>query len=255
MLDPLSRPCAKRLGSTPGHRLPTARTPPEARNSSPGARSAGDDLVALGGSRGLPGTYDRKTGGDDNEIREILGAAARAATGAGPGYPAGWSRATDAAESGGRVGGYRRANVASIPNYGERYRNEEAISDAFPRFDGRSSASGSRRLLPYVALLSGYLRPQEATAIGPTTIARPARLVEGRRRKGCASSPVLRSSACPLRRPSCPSPGQRLAPPLEHFRIGNLARRPGHRRRGDRSPAKRPCPALHSGADSALDGP
>jgi len=46
-----------------------------------------------------------------------------------------------------------------------------------------------------------------------------------------------------------------LAPPLEHFRIGNLARRPAHRLRGDRSPATRRCPAAHGAADSALNGP
>src|ERR1700737_4878456 len=65
----------------------------------------------------------------------------------------------------------------------------------------------------------------------------------------------LRLSACPLACPSCPSLGQRLAPPLEHFRISNLAWRPAHRRRCDRSPAPRRCPTTNGAAESALNGP
>src|SRR5207253_11279918 len=66
---------------------------------------------------------------------------------------------------------------------------------------------------------------------------------------------TLRLIACPLRGPSRPSLGERLAPPLEHFRIGNLARRPAHRRRQDRSPATCRRLAVYGAADSALNGP
>jgi hypothetical protein len=60
-------------------------------------------------------------------------------------------------------------------------------------------------------------------------------------------------SAGTLSCPSLPSLGQRLAPPLEQFWIGDLAPRPAHL--GRRSSAPGLCSAVHGAADSALDGP
>src|SRR5664280_289445 len=53
------------------------------------------------------------------------------------------SRAAQAVQSGGEFAGYLRANAASIPNYGERYRAGEVISSSSPSPPStRSSASG-----------------------------------------------------------------------------------------------------------------
>jgi hypothetical protein len=79
----------------------------------------------------------------------------------------------------------------------------------------------------------------------PTAGDRTGELTEGRVEKQLSVSAL----SCP----NLPGLDQRLAPPLEHFRTGDLVTRPGHS--GRRRAAPGPRSAIHGAADSPLDGP